>query len=143
MFGHRSFLMLGGDSSADIRSLENEGYEILKCSFSLEQGTQMNAKVSTRVYVIAIEVTLSQFPKKELLEWGINARNYKDGMIVLLDAENVSVEKIIFKNAACIRLELDYIQQGASYTSIHMMIQPEQLLLGTGNDITFTNEWNY
>jgi hypothetical protein len=143
MFGHRSFLVLGGDSPADIKSLTEGGYEILKCDFSIEQGIQKNGKVSTRVFTSAIEVILSQFPTEELLQWGINTRSYKDGMIVLLDAENAPIEKIIFKHAACTRLELDFIQKGESYTSVNMMIQPEQLLLGTGNDITLTNEWIY
>jgi hypothetical protein len=113
--------MFGGDSPADIKSLTEGGYEILRCNFSIEQGFQKNGKVSTRVYTSAIEVVLSQFPTKELLEWGINARNYKDGMIVLLDAENIPLEKIIFKNAACARLELNYIKTGKSYASVNMM----------------------
>ena len=142
MFGNRSFLVLG-DSPADIQSLESRGYELLKCNFTIEQGIQMNGKVTTRVYVSAIEVTLSQFPTKELLEWGINARNYKDGMIVLLDAENIPIEKIIFKKAACTKLVLDYIKKGESYTSVNMRIVSDQLLLGTGNDITVSNEWTF
>jgi hypothetical protein len=141
MFGHRSFLMLGGDSPADIRSLTKGGYEILDCRFSLEQGMHKEGKVSTRVYASAVEIVLSQFPTDEILEWGIKNRKYKDGMIVLLDANNIPVEKIIFKNAACTRLMLSYIQTGKSYASVKMMIQPEELLLGTSNDIFFTNEW--
>ena len=142
MYGNRSFLIIG-EGTADIKSLINSGYEILRCCFSLEQGTQRNCKVSSRVYTSAIEVVLSQFPSKEILEWGMGNRKYIDGMIVLLDAENIPLEKIIFRNAACTRLELDYIQKGESYTSVNMMIQPEHLLLGSSNDITITNEWNY
>jgi hypothetical protein len=36
MHGHKSFLILGGNTAADIVSLIEGGYEILDCAFSFE-----------------------------------------------------------------------------------------------------------
>jgi hypothetical protein len=38
MFGHRSFLVIGGDNSADIRSLESGGYEMHIVTLDLNRG---------------------------------------------------------------------------------------------------------
>ncbi|MDR0573735.1 MAG: hypothetical protein LBG96_06855 [Tannerella sp.] len=49
--GHRSFLMLGGGSPADIISrLTERGHEIAHYSFSFQQGVDANGKATTRVY---------------------------------------------------------------------------------------------
>jgi hypothetical protein len=141
MFGHRSFLMLGGDSPADIKSLVSGGYELLNCKFEMNQGVKPNGRVNTRVYAGSLDIVMAQFPPKDIVEWGIESRVYKDGMIVILDADNVPVEKIIFQHAACIRMELDYIRTGRSYASVKLSIQPEKLVFGSNSDITFTNEW--
>ena len=43
MFGHRSFLVIGG-GAADILSLVKGGYEILDCNFAFEQGVDARRK---------------------------------------------------------------------------------------------------
>ncbi|GHV52096.1 hypothetical protein FACS1894181_14890 [Bacteroidia bacterium] len=52
---------------------------------------------------------------------------------------NIPVEKILFKNAACMNLDIDYTQVGDSYVATKLEIQAEQLIVGNG--INFTNEW--
>ena len=44
MHGHRSFLILGGDSPADILSLTEGGYEISNYTYSFEQGMMLKEK---------------------------------------------------------------------------------------------------
>ncbi len=61
MFGHRSFLVLGG-GAADILSLIKGGYEISKCNFSFQQGVDQKGRVSTRVYGGTIHLVLPQLP---------------------------------------------------------------------------------
>jgi hypothetical protein len=51
MFGHRSFLIIGGGSPADIKSLISGGYEILDCNFDFHQGIDRKGKATTRVYI--------------------------------------------------------------------------------------------
>jgi len=140
MFGHRSFLVIGG-GSADLLSLIKGGYEILDCHFSFEQGIDNSGKAATGVHGGTIYVTLSQLPPEPIIEWALQSRKYNDGMIVILDAENTPLEKILFQNAACIRFELDYTQKGEGYSATKLIIQAEIVTVGDG--IEFMNEWKY
>ena len=139
MFGHRSFLMLGGDAPADIKSLTEGGYEISDCRFSFEQGLDDKGKVSTRVYFGIIRITLHQLPHKEIIEWSINPRKYYDGAIIALDADNNPIEKVLFQNTACVNFKLYHTQHGDSYTITELVLQAEKIIVGNGID--FDNEW--
>jgi hypothetical protein len=138
MFGHRSFLVIGG-GAADIVSLIKGGYEVLDCHFAFAQGIDERGKATTRVYGGTIYVTLSQLPPKPVIEWALQSRKYNDGVIVMLDAENVPLEKIIFQNAACVGMDLNYTQKGDSYSATKLTIQAETIIVGSG--IEFMNEW--
>lgn len=139
MFSHRSFLVLGGDGAADIVSLMKGGFEVSNCHFSFQQGIDRTGRASTRVYGGKISLVLPQLPPQSILEWSLQPRKYNDGVIVLVDAENIPLEKVFFKNATCAHMEIDYTQQGSSYTSTSIVIHAEQLIVGNGT--TFTNEW--
>jgi hypothetical protein len=139
MFGHRSFLMLGGDSPADILSLIKGGYEILDCHFSFDQAVDDKGKAATRVHSGVLQITLSQLPPLTVIEWALNSRKYTDGVIVMLDANNVPVEKIFFQNATCTSFKINYTQKGDSYCATRLIVQSERLIVGDG--ITFANEW--
>ena len=140
MFGHRSFLVIGG-GAADILSLIGGGYEILDCNFDFRQGVDRKGKATTRVYSGTIYVKLSQLPKNDLIEWALNSRKYSNGFIVVLDANNIPLEKFIFSNATCINFGIDYTLKGDSYTCTKLVIQAEKLIVGDG--IEFENEWIY
>jgi hypothetical protein len=139
MFGHRSFLMLGGNSPADIKSLITGGYEVLDCRFSFEQGMDDTGKATTRVHGGTTQITLSQLPPKEIIEWALDSRKYSDAAVIVLDADNIPLEKLIFKNAACINLKINFIQQGDSYVTTELVLQTKKLIVGKG--IEFDNEW--
>jgi hypothetical protein len=139
MFGNRSFLMLGGDSPADIKSLTEGGYEIANCRFGFDQGVDANGKATTSVHGGTIEVALPQLPGDELIGWALDSRKYVDGVIVMLDADNIPVEKVVFRNAACTNFNIDYTQADDSYVTVKLEISAEELTVGSG--ITFTNEW--
>jgi hypothetical protein len=141
MFGHRSFLMLGGNSPADIKSLTEGGYEVLDCNFDFHQGIDRKGKATTRVYSGTIQVKLSQLPRNDMIEWALDSRKYTDGVIIMLEADNLPVEKFIFKNATCISFDIDYTLKGDSYTCTTLVIQSEKLVVGDG--IEFENEWVY
>ncbi len=140
MFTHRSFLIIG-DSEGDILSLIKNGIEISNCNFSFLQDIDQKGKATTKVYAGAIEVTAPQLPPKHLIEWGLNSKKYLDGMIVSVDNENLPLEKILFKNAACVDFEIEYNRIGESYSSTKFIIQAEKMIVGNGVD--FTNEWIY
>ena len=138
MFGHRSFLMLGG-GAADIVSLTKGGYEVHSYRHFFKQEIDQKGKVTTKVYGGFIQLTLTQIPPNPIIEWALDSKKYMDGVIVSLNEENVPLEKIIFKNAACVSLSINYTQKGDSYTTTTITIAAEELVLGNG--VTFLNEW--
>ncbi|GHV31001.1 hypothetical protein FACS1894177_04620 [Bacteroidia bacterium] len=138
MYGHRTFLLLGG-SAGDILSLIKGGFEVSRFSFSFEQGIDYKGKATTRVYAGAMSITLSQLPPTGIIEWALQSRKYNEGAIVVLDANNLPVEKILFNNAACVGMEVEYTQKGQSYASTKLVVLAEKLLVGNGID--FDNEW--
>jgi len=138
MYGHRSFLVLGG-GAADILSLIKGGYEILDCTYSFHQQTDDKGKITTKVFGGNINLLLSQLPPIEIIEWGINSRKYNDGCIVMVDENNIPVEKILFKEASCSFFEIKYVQTGDSYSTTRLIIHAGKLMVGDG--IEFENEW--
>lgn len=138
MFGHRSFLVLGGDA-ADIVSLVKGGLEVLSYNFSFRQGFDGKGQATTRVHAGNISLTLPQLPPQNIIQWGLQSRKYESGMIILLDGENMPIEKVIFENAACIGMEVNYTESGDSYASTKLVIQSEIIIVGDGID--FLNEW--
>lgn len=138
MFGHRSFLLLGGGAT-DILSLIKGGLEVSNCHFSFEQGVDDKGKATTKVFGGTLHVTLSQLPPLNILEWALQSKKYSDGVIAVLDAENIPLQKIVFKNATCIGIEVEYTQKGQDYTATRLVIQTEKLIVGNGID--FDNEW--
>jgi hypothetical protein len=141
MYGSRSFLVIGGDSPADIKSLTEGGYEILDCDFDFHQDVDRKGKATTKVYSGIFDIKLSQLPLKEHIEWALDSRKYTDGVVVVLDAENIPIEKILFQNATCVRFGIDYTLSGNSYICTKMVIQAEKVVVGSG--IEFENEWIY
>jgi hypothetical protein len=139
MYSHRSFLVLGDGGISNILSLINGGYEILDCNYSFNQGVDRKGKATTRVHGGTIGLTLSQLPPQPIIEWGMLPRKYLDGAIMILDAENIPLEKILFKQAACVDMEINYTQTGNSYANTKLIIQAAQLTVGDGID--FENEW--
>jgi len=140
MFSHRSFLVIGG-GAADIFSLINGGYEIQDFSYAFEQGTDKRGKATTRVFGGACHITLTQLPSNELIEWALNPRKYFNGFFVILDANNIPIQKVIFTNATCVNFGIDSTRQGTCYTTTKMVIYSENIVVGNGVD--FNNEWNF
>ncbi len=141
MFGHRNFLVLDGDCPADINSLLERGYELEHCRFGFKQGVDANGKATTTVYSGMIEVALAQIPLEPIIEWALNSRKYLDGAIITLDADDVPLEKVFFKNAACIGFHIDYTHGSKSYLTTKLKISAEQLIVG--DFIICKNNWIY
>jgi len=138
MFSHRSFLVLGG-GAADIISLIKGGLEISEFNFSFQQGIDTRGKATTRVFGGVITMSLSQLPPDSIIEWALSSRKYLDGAIVMVDAENMPVGKVLFENTACVSMEIDHTQSGDSYISTRLVIHAE--VINVGNGIDFLNEW--
>lgn len=139
MFSHKSYLKLGDFSGTDFLSLIKNGYEITDCEFSFQQGYDDTGKPSTEVYGGTLSLSLPMLPPNDIIDWALDSHKYKKGVIVVLDEHNVPQEKIMFENAACINLNIDYTQKGESYIVSNIVIHSERLVFGNGMD--FDNNW--
>lgn len=139
MFSHKTYLKTGDFNGTDFLSLTKSGYELSSCDFSFQQGIDDTGRASTDVYGGTLSLTLPMLPPNEIIEWAINSRKYKKGVVVVLDEHNVPMEKIYFENAACISMNLDYMQSGTAYTFTKIIIRAEKLLFGNGLD--FESNW--
>ena len=138
MFGHRSFLVLGG-GAADLISLIKGGNEVANFEISFEQGISDDGKAQTEVVGGAIHVVLPKLPGDDLIKWGIKSKEYRDGIIVTLDEENHPVNKIIFRHAACVGFQVAYKRTGSAYSSTMLTIQARDLILG--KEVKKNNRW--
>jgi len=140
MFSHKSYLKLGDFSGTDILSLLKSGYEVANCEFSFQQGIDDTGKASTEVFGGTLSLTLPMLPPNDIIDWALDSLKYKKGVIVVLDEHNIPQEKIMFENAACINMSIDYTQKGESYTFTKVTLQAQKLMFGSGN-IDFDNNW--
>jgi hypothetical protein len=120
-------------------SLAKSGYELADFEFSFQQGTDDTGKASTEVFGGTLSMTLPMLPPNVIIEWALDSRKYKKGIIVVLDDHDVPQEKIMFENAACIGMGINYTQKGEAYIMTDLTLQAERLILGNGLD--FDNFW--
>ena len=138
MFSHKNYLVIGG-GSADLLSLIKGGHEVANLEISFEQGISDDGKVQTEVVGGAIHLVLPKLPGDDLILWGVKSKEYRDGMIVSLDDENLPVSKIIFKRAACVGFQIAYKRAGSAYSSTMMTIQAKDLTIG--KTVLKNNRW--
>lgn len=140
MFNHKAYLKLGSTEGTDFMSLAKGAYELANFEFSFGQGVDIKGQPATEVQGGIIQVTIPNLPSNELIEWMLNSRKTKNGIIVMLDNENIPTQKIVFENAYCVGMNSSYIRQGKSFCSLDLTIAAERVALNSGVD--FDNFWN-
>ena len=138
MFGNKSFLKIGMLSDASIQALYKESYELENCSFGFSQGTNSDGKAQTEVCGGSINATLPGVPPKDIIEWSLKSRKYNDGVVVICDSNDMPLEKINFKDATCIGMEISYSQKGKGYITTKLTLQARELSVG---EIKLNNRW--
>ena len=127
MFSHKTYLRLGDFGGTDFLSPVKSGYELANFEFSFRQGVDDTGKASTEVYGGTMSLTLPALPPNAIIEWAPDSRKYKKGVIVVPDEENAPQEKIMFDNAACIAVDIDYTRKGEAYIVTNLTLQAESL----------------
>jgi hypothetical protein len=140
MFGYKSFLRIGVLSDTSIAGLYRNSYELEDCHFSFSQGVNNDGKAQTDVRGGTMYLTLVNFPTNEILQWMLKSEKFEDGAVVICDADNTPLEKIIFKHATCVALEINYVQAGKTYINTKLTIQAEKVNIG---DFALDNRWDY
>lgn len=138
MFGHKSFLRIGALSDSSILGLYKDSYELESCNFAFSQGVDVNGKPQTEVRGGTIFLTYGGLPQQDLLRWMLGSTKYEDGAIVVCDDNNEPLEKIFFEQAACVGLEIDYVQQGTGYIQTKVTLQARKIKVG---ETTLENRW--
>lgn len=138
MFGHKSFLRIGTLSDSSILGLYKDSYELESCSFSFSQGVDTNGSPQTEVRGGTLYLTYSGLPQEDMLRWMLNSTNYENGVIVTCDDNNEPLEKIHFEQAACVGLEIEYIQKGKAYLQTKITLQARKIKVG---ETILENRW--
>ena len=130
MFGHKSFLRIGALSDSSISGLYKDSYELESCSYSFSQGIDLNGKPQTDVHGGTIFLTYAGLPQEDMLRWMLGSVQYEDGAIVICDDNDEPLEKILFEQAACVGLEIEYTQKGKSYIHTTITLQARKIKVG-------------
>ena len=138
MFGYRCFLRIGSLEDANIKGLLTNGMELENCQYSFSQPIDSNGKAQGEVKGGRICMTFSNLPSDEIIDWMLNPRKYKDGVIVIYGMNDEPLEKIIFTKAACTGLNLSYTRRGKSYAGTKITIHAQKLLVGSA---ILENDW--
>lgn len=138
MFGHRVFLRIGELSDSSLGGLYKEGYELLNCDYSFSQGVDQKGQAQTAVRGGTIHLALPTLPSDEIVSWALSFRKYNNGVLVICDADNVALEKVYFKEAACVNMEISYAQEGSGYIATTLTLQAKEIQVGT---VKLENRW--
>lgn len=138
MFGHKSFLKLGALEDASIQGIYRDSYELEGCSYGFSQGVNGDGKAQTEVRGGTINVAIPGIPPLDIIQWSLDSRTYKDGSIVVYDANDMPLEKVFFFNAACIGMEIIYSQKGNGYIATKLILQARKITVG---DTDLDNRW--
>lgn len=131
MYGHSCFLRIGTDDNAGFAGLTNDGYELLSFNFAFGQGTDSNGMAQTEVLGGTINLIYPNVPSVEFLKWMSNPEKLEDGAIVVCDADNHPVEKVYFKDAACVGLDINYMERGNGYQTTKLTLEARIITMGT------------
>lgn len=140
MFSHSIFLKLGDFSTGvNFDSLLSDGYELANFEYAFQQGIDGKGKAATLVSGGTMSLIIPSLPSKEIIEWALGSRKYKEGMVAILGQEGVPQEKIIFLNTACINMTVTYSQKGKTGVVTNLILQAEELRFG--KNVYFLNRW--
>jgi len=138
MFGNKSFLKIGMLGDASIAGLYKNSYELESCSYGFLQGATKDGKAQTEVRGGTIDVIIHGLPTDEIIKWATSHRVYHDGVLVICDSNDMPLEKINFKDAACVEMDIDYTSSGKSYITTKLTLQARELSVG---EIKLNNRW--
>lgn len=140
MFSHKSFLCLGNiaQQGVNLDSLFKDGYELSQCNYSFLKSIDHKGQVQSQAVGGIIELSITTLPTNELIEWSLNSRRYLDGSIVFCNSEGIAIEKVYFTHAACVSMEISYIQAGSAYITTNLTINTKTMTFGR---ITFESNW--
>jgi hypothetical protein len=138
MFGHKWFLRLGELADSSILGLIHDANELVHCSYSLHQGVDHKGQAQADVSIGEIILLYDGLPTQEIINWAISSVSFQDGALVLCDTDNAPVNKVFFKDGACVGMSINYISEGTSPVLTQLIIHPREISFG---DIAISKSW--
>lgn len=132
MFGYKSVLQLG-----TLGVLADE-IELCQFAYSFNQATDELGKPQGEVCAGTLQMTFANLPSSDMLEWMINPRKIKDGVICTYDTDNTLLQKIKFSMAVCVAMDLQYAESGKGYCATSFTLYAKKMVLG---DTIVENNW--
>ena len=140
MDSNRAYLKLGNFEELSLLSLQQSGYELANFEYSFNQGLDVREQPATRVHGGAIKMLIPSLPSREIADWGMKARRYHKGAIVVFGPDDIAIEKILFDNAACVHFDVVFCEDGDAYIASSLHIYAEKIKFGQSS-IDFNNNW--
>ncbi|SEA00007.1 type VI secretion system tube protein TssD [Bizionia paragorgiae] len=120
-------------------TIDDESMNVLKCSFSFEQGADNTGRPSQRPKGGQISILIESTNKTDFLEWMISPNMVKSGEIIFYKRDNLSsLKTIIFKDAYCLKYVEDFDAVSDEPLQTSLVISAKEL---TVKDTTFRNNW--
>lgn len=107
-------------------------------SYSYNQAIDIRGKAQGEVRSGTLLLTFANLPPDEIIDWMLNPRKYKDGSIVLCDMNDTPLQKISFENAACVGMDISYLESGNSYASTRITLRAKKMTVG---NTVVENNW--
>ncbi len=120
-------------------TIDDTTLNVLKCSFSFDQGADRTGRPSQRPIGGQIQLLVESTNKTDFLEWMISSDMTKDGEITFFKRDNMSSLKTLkFKDAYCLSYREDFDAVSDQPLTTRFVISAKEL---TVKDTTFTNNW--
>jgi hypothetical protein len=106
------YLILGDDCPDDLQSFAERGYKVAEYNFSIGKDVDATGKVVEGTEVkTSLSVVLPQVPDNNIIEWEVNPEKRYNGAVIALDENDAPVEKILFKDAACQKMRINFSRE--------------------------------
>jgi len=120
-------------------TIDDESMNVLKCSFSFEQGADNTGRPSQRPKGGQISILIESTNKTDFLEWMISPNMVKSGEIIFYKRDNLSsLKTIVFKDAYCLKYLEDFDSVSDEPLKTSLVISAKEI---TVKDTTFKNNW--
>ena len=120
-------------------TIDEDTMNVLRCSFSFEQGADVTGRPSQQPRGGQISVLIESTNKTDFLEWMISNDMTKSGEVIFYKRDNMSSLKTVqFTDAYCLSYQEEFDAEGSEPLKTRILISAKEI---TVKDTTFTNNW--
>ena len=133
MFGYKSVMHLGA-----LSNVSTDGMELNQFSYFFSQAMDEQGKPQGEVRAGTLQMTFANLPSAAMMEWMVNPRKFKEGVVFTYNTENTLLQKISFSSAACVGMKLHYEESGDGYCATSLTVKAKKIVLA---ETVVENNW--